>query len=169
MPWRALRTPPTMKLPAFLHRDPTRRAFRERLNGIPWSRYRTAYGSSLGVPHRLFRFRFSGRRRAAKAGHELWCGLCHQHAYVSSAALPALPFILEVLDRPEPVLVTEALDILRGFALCTEPGPATEDWHRNLRREVEAQLPRICTFAASEHPDVAEEANALLIQWEEQG
>ncbi len=69
---------------------------------------------------------------AMKATHALWCGLCHQHAYISSAALPAYPFILEVLDSANDDLAVEILDILLGFGLANG-GLRTSpyEWERN--------------------------------------
>jgi len=68
--------------------------------------------------------------------------LCHQHAYVSSASLPALPFLLRALDQVEDTLKVEVLDILVGFAECTAQG-AVSGWQQELRLALLAARPRV--------------------------
>lgn len=151
-------------------------ALRERLDAIDWSKYETAYGNAAG-PHafetakgkiverwgsiadQLERLASRDRSTAMDASHHLWCSLCHQHAYVSSAALPALPFLLEVLDEATDQLKVEILEILTGFAECSTPQGGEPDWHRELRSELSKAKPRfealtqgepnveICNFA----------------------
>lgn len=53
---------------------------------------------------------------ALAATHETSAGSCHQHAFPSSAALPTLPFLLEVLDQASATLIAQLVDILVGFA-----------------------------------------------------
>jgi hypothetical protein len=110
--------------------------FEERLKRVDWSKYETAYGSASGtnewgsVGEQLLNLASQDDEKAMKATHHLWCGLCHQHAFVSSAALPALPFILEVLDSANESLALEILDILLGFAACSVyPIPVPEDFN----------------------------------------
>lgn len=104
----------------------------ERLKAIDWSEYKTAYGPADkpdSVASQLSLLAGSDHKTAMGAAHDLWCGLCHQHAYVSSAALPALPFILEVLDQANDDLSAEILDILLGFAVCSvDPVPVPQDF-----------------------------------------
>lgn len=105
--------------------------FDERMKAVDWSQYETAYGSAErnSVATKLSRLASHDHEDAMTAAHELWCGLCHQYAYISSAALPALPFILEVLDYANDELTLEILDILRGFAVCSVyPIPVPKDF-----------------------------------------
>lgn len=74
-------------------------AFEERLRAVVWADYGTAYGPAIKVPDQPGRLAGPNEGAALAASHDLCCGLCHQHAYISSAAVPALPFILEVLGR----------------------------------------------------------------------
>jgi hypothetical protein len=99
-----------------------------------------------------------------RASHDLWCGLCNQHAYVSSAALPALPFILEILDRAEEALTVEILDILLGFATCTRPEGAqsTPLWVSELRDRVGVLLPRLRVLAEHPNDDIADFAQLII-------
>lgn len=94
-----------------------RPTFDERLNAIAWGDYHTAYGPAVGVPEQLRRLAGPDRKAALDATHELWCGLCHQHVQVGSAAVPALSFLLEVLDTADRDMTVELLDILLGFAI----------------------------------------------------
>lgn len=97
------------------------------------------------------------------AGHWLWCSLCHQHAYVSSAALPAAPFIIDVLGRKQAPIVVEALDILLGFIRCTEPSMADSPaWHFELRKVALSAMPTVRRLAGSADPAVADMAQQLL-------
>ena len=84
------------------------------IDEIDWSQYETAYGNAAqDIPHfqagktpsgpsSLWALFSGDRERAMAAASDLWAGLCHQHAYVSSAALPAYDFLiigLKELDR----------------------------------------------------------------------
>lgn len=132
---------------------------------IRWSTFQTAHGSARWVPLWLVVFRFGPRWWAARAGHRLWCSLCHQHAYVSSAALPAAPFIIDVLARPQPTVVEEALDILLGFLRCTDPTlVGSASWHSELRSLVLGVVPTVHRLAESGHSAVADMARSLLAE-----
>jgi len=89
---------------------------------------------------------------ALAASHELWARLCHQHVYVAPAAVPALPFLLEVLEHAAEDLAVELLDILLGFALCTNVWRCDDPpaWATELRDELQQALPRIERFVG--HP-----------------
>jgi hypothetical protein len=139
-----------------------------RLGSIPWADFGTAYGPAVQVPDQLRRLAGPDEKAALAASHDLWCGLCHQHAYVSSAALPALPFILEVLDRAGEQLTIEILDILLGFARCTNPGsePDPPAWAGALRALVAAERPRLGRLATHPNAEVADFARAVLQELE---
>jgi hypothetical protein len=150
-------------------------AFSERLKMIPWADFETAYGLAVSVPDQLRRLADADERTALAASHGLWCGLCHQHAYVSSAALPALPFILEILDRAGEQLTIEILDILMGFTVCTSPrapctGPGFDrshlGWVAQLRAGVAAERPRLEQLAAHSNAEIAHLARKVLNELE---
>jgi hypothetical protein len=145
--------------------------FEERLRAVAWSDYWTAYGPAIKVPDQLRRLVGPDPKESLAASSDLWGGLCHQHAYVSSAALPALPFILDVLDRAEGQLVVELLDILWGFAVCTRPGavstgpwsdPTATDWAAKLRAGVATARPRLAALATHPNEEVADFTRAVL-------
>jgi hypothetical protein len=91
--------------------------FTKRVRAIDWDSYHTAYGRADKVPVQLLKLASPDNEKAINATHDLWCGLCHQHVQMGTAALPAIPFILEVLDVASEELTVEILDILLGFAL----------------------------------------------------
>lgn len=143
--------------------------FAERLDEIDWSGFRTAYGNAAvgpvfqygrgnvtnwrSVPDQLLRLAGPDPKAALEASHQLWCGLCHQHAYVSSAALPALPFLLDVLDGANDGLSIEILDIVAGIAICAQHGHGDPkgDWVRSLRQCLAQERGRFQRLAS--HPN----------------
>lgn len=138
-----------------------------RISEIDWSQYETAYGNAAqDIPHfqcghipsvpSSLRALFSGDHEAAmKAASDLWAGLCHQHAYVSSAALPAYDFLMLALREADDELKVELLDILLGFAVCTGRFSSDALWPRQLRAKLEADLPVFAALTASENEDIA--------------
>ena len=82
---------------------------------------------------------------------ELWCGLCHQHAYVPSAAVPAFPFLIIALRNCDATLRTELLDIFAGFVECTDPEHpgATGEFQRELRSLLMTELPYFQTLVGA--------------------
>jgi len=95
--------------------------YTNRVIAIEWDKYETAYGRANNVPQQLIKLISTSHATAMDASHELWCGLCHQHAYISSAAEPAYLFLREVLIEANDELQIELLDIFAGFAECTSP------------------------------------------------
>ena len=148
-------------------------SLKQRLAEVPWADYETAYGTATDVPLQLERLIVGGKAAAMPASHDLWCALCHQHVFLSSAALPALPFLLEALDGAGSALRVEILDILLGFARCTsefEPaavaGSEDHQWIRELRARMEAERPRFERMAARGESDEAEFARDVLEELE---
>lgn len=137
-----------------------------RVRAVRWSDWETASGRADAVEEQLIALR-SELPKALAATHELWAGLCHQHAYLSSAALPALPFLLEVLDQAPETLTIELLDILVGFAELTAPGVASgpPSWAVELRVHLEAAhrtFDALALHPNSEISDLAGRAVAAL-------
>ncbi len=148
----------------------------KRLDAIAWGDFGTAYGPAVKVPDQLRRVAGPDRKAALDATHELWCGLCHQHVQVGSAAVPALPFLLYVLDAADRDLTVELLDILLGFAIGvnrqraldfqwslghTESRPE-EQWVADLRAALLVEMSRFRQLAASCNEEVAGFAGQIL-------
>lgn len=91
------------------------------IDAIRWEDYDTAYEAPKSVPLDLKLLLFGDQKQALKATHRLWYGLCHQHAYMSSAAEPALPFLILALRESGDLIKIELLDILLGFVRCQQP------------------------------------------------
>ena len=136
------------------------------LDSVDWSQYETAYGNAAqDIPHfqcgqtpsvsRSLGELFSGdRERAMRAASDLWAGLCHQHAYISSAALPACDFLMIALRELDDGLKVELLDIFLGFAVCTGRSAET-DWERQLRDKLTSHLPVFAGLVSSENEDIS--------------
>jgi hypothetical protein len=129
-----------------------------RANAIDWASFRTAYGPGRDVGRWLIDLLSEDWETAFQASHKLWCGLCHQHAYASPAAAPALPFLLEVAKKADERLLVELLDILAGFAVCSRPPgharPAGREWVGQLRADLVAQLDWFRSLRPSPNEDV---------------
>ena len=138
----------------------------KRIDEIDWSQYETAYGNAAqdiphfqagktpSVPNSLWALFSGDRERAMRAASDLWAGLCHQHAYVSSAALPACDVLMLDLQELDDELKVELLDIFLGFAVCTGRSAET-DWERQLREKLEADLPVFAGLVSSENEDIS--------------
>jgi hypothetical protein len=135
----------------------------DAIRAIDWSQYETAYGSASGVAEDLIAL-FDAPPRSTEAASRLWAGLCHQHAYVSSAALPALKFILRALQQADEQLQIELLDILLGFANCTwPPGKAKAPaWKHELYEKLSSSAAEIRPFTRSRNEEVRGFAGDIL-------
>ena len=136
------------------------------IDEIDWSQYETAYGNAAqdiphfqvgktpSVPSSLWALFSKDQEKAMQASSDLWAGLCHQHAYVSSAALPAYDVLMLGLQELDSQLKVELLDIFLGFAVCTGRSAET-DWERQLREKLEADLPVFAGLVSSENEDIS--------------
>ncbi|MCI8304092.1 MAG: hypothetical protein HFF52_05630 [Lawsonibacter sp.] len=136
------------------------------IDEIDWSQYETAYGNAAqdiphfqvekipSVPSSLWALFSGDRERAMRAAGDLWAGLCHQHAYVSSAALPACDFLILALQEADDKLKVELLDIFLGFAACTGRSAET-DWEKQLRDKLTSHLPVFAGLVSSGNEDIA--------------
>lgn len=144
------------------------------IDEIDWSQYETAYGNAAqdiphfqcgqtpSVPHSLWDLFSGNRERAMQATGGLWAGLCHQHAFVSSAALPAYDFLMLALREMDDELKVELLDIFQGFAVCTERFSSDALWPRQLREKLKADLPVFTALSGSENEDIAYFAGSIV-------
>ena len=150
-------------------------AFAQRIGAVDWTAFHTAYGRADGVPNQLLQLASPDKAMALKASDELSSGLCHQHVQVGSAALPAFPFILEVMEAADDALEYEILDIILGLAkgvnrkrhvdfrksIGREPLPDPE-WVIALRGLLVNAADRFKALGAHSNADVAESAHSIL-------
>lgn len=135
--------------------------YEARVRAVDWDEYETAYGSGGPVANDLIALSRPDRKAALDATHHLWCSLCHQHAYVSSAAWPALPFLMEILDHSDDALTIELLDILLGFAVCTEQDEGIE-WKKKIRTRLAMELPRFETLMTHQDETISSFAESII-------
>lgn len=152
-----------------------------KISAIDWSQYETAYGNAArDIPHfqcghtpsvpSSLRALFSGDHDAAmKATSDLWAGLCHQHAYVSSAALPACDFLMLALQEADDGLKVELLDIFLGFAVCTARFSSEAAWPRQLREKLKSDLPIFTNLIPSENEDIAYFSERIVEELDKKG
>ena len=139
--------------------------FAERVCAIDWTAYETAYGRADSVPQQIISLASNDHGIVMDATHKLWCGLCHQHAYLSSAALVAYPFLLEVLDSADERLSIELLDIFTGFAFRSTlgpDGPSPNEWERELRRRMIEELPRFIALSRHDNEEIADFSGSIV-------
>jgi len=92
---------------------------KKEINKINWLQYETAY-SATGEKIAIYLKELfcEDKERILEATHMLWCSLCHQHAYISSAALPSYEFLKYALLNFDDYIKIEILDIFAGYAVC---------------------------------------------------
>lgn len=111
---------------------------KKQIAAVDWSKYETAYGKANDVPDLLMQLISPDDATSLKASHKLWCGLCHQSAYLSSAAEPAYPLLRTVLVAAQGDLLDELLDIFSGFTECSSP--YRPDGSGSLQKRIRSML-----------------------------
>jgi hypothetical protein len=149
--------------------------WRRRLTAVDWSPFHTIYGVATEVPEQIERLHSPDEKTALEAAGDLKSGLCHQHVQIASAALPAFPFIVEMLPSSSEKVAAAILDILVGFAITTDrarmhqfasavgkrrlPPPA---WVTELRAALQRELPRIAPYVTHENPAISKYAKMFV-------
>lgn len=125
------------------------------INKVKWANFETAYGNAKStVPFYLNNLFCIDKEIAMYATHQLWCSLCHQHAFISTAALPAYAILKLGLEKLDDDLKTEILDIFQGFSECTRGDyfasikRTPQKWELELRQKL---LDDIDLFNALSH------------------
>jgi hypothetical protein len=149
--------------------------FEQQLKAIAWEDYHTAYGPAVTVPDQLRRLAGPDRDAALKAIRDLDGSICHQHVQLWDAAVPALPFLLEVLDGADSDLTVGLLKIMLGYATGVNQerivaswrklgraAPPELPWVAALRAALLAELPRFRQLAASSDKEVARRARWVV-------
>jgi len=145
------------------------------LHAVAWPTFHTIYGAADKVPEQIERLNSPDEKIALAAAGDLRAGLCHQQVQIASAALPAFPFIMEMLPSSRESVTVEILEILVGFAITTDPvrmqkfasavgkrRMPSPGWVAELRRALQMELPRIAVFVTHENPTVAEFAKMFV-------
>jgi hypothetical protein len=113
-----------------------------KIEEVNWIDFGTAYGNAGNtIPYYLKNLYCADTKIAMDATHQLWCSLCHQHAYISDAALPAYDILKEGLLVLDDDLKCEILDIIKGFAFCTSQEYYTSPnelvaWEKELQQKL---------------------------------
>ena len=111
-----------------------------KIDEINWMDFGTAYGNAgKTIPNYLKNLFCNDLEIANGATHQLWCSLCHQHAYISDASLPAYDILKIGLLSLADELKIEILDIFLGFAFCTSKSYSTSElrnWEQQLRQKL---------------------------------
>ena len=145
------------------------------INSIDWSLYQSAYGNAgedidsyMGadiIPKVAISLKdlFScDKKIALKATHDLWCCLCHQHSYVSSAALPSYNILMIALDILDDDMKIELLDIFLGFVRCTSHSDLLGNgWRKELRNKLINNKPVFERLTDSSCLDISEFATEI--------
>lgn len=134
---------------------------------VNWAEYQTAYGRAEEVGSQLLALNSAEHDTAMRASHDLWCGLCHQYAYVTSAALPSYPFLVEILNNASEELQIEILDILLGFAVCSKSdnsvaGTEELNWRNALQSTLMSDIKIYEELARSQNEQVRDFAERIV-------
>lgn len=112
------------------------------IDKINWQGFGTAYGNTAKtIPYYLKNLFCSDLEVAKGASHQLWCSLCHQHAFISSAALPSYDILKTGLLVLNDDMKSEILDIFVGFAFCMSQEYITmpnelNNWEKELQQKL---------------------------------
>jgi hypothetical protein len=170
----------------------------QRLGEVDWSNYFTVQGVAASVPEYLKRLNSENEHEHGRAKHDLWyaffhehvksgsanlmphaplsvwCCICHEHVPTVSAALPALPFLVDMMESGSDVIKDSVLDIILGLTIATDPAwtekvakalgltdPFRPSWIKELRSALIAELPRIEPLRRHPDPDISDFAQRI--------
>jgi hypothetical protein len=143
------------------------KSLRDEIRQIDWEKYETAYGNAeKTIPKYLINLFSSNSKKSMQASHDLWCSLCHQHAYLSSAALPAYKFLRKKLAEGPEELQVEVLDIFFGYAVLSHQyineDRKDEEFIRQIYQHLLTDKELFQTFTSSSNEDIQIFANYIL-------
>ncbi len=159
-----------------MQKMPAETDWQVRLRAVDWPLFHTIYGVATKVPKQIERLRSPDEGVALSGAADLRAGLCHPRVQIASAALPALPFILEALSSASDKVAVEILEVLVSFAITTDPARMRQfasavgkrrmpqpEWVGELRKALRTALPRIGEYAAHENSTISELA-AMFVE-----
>lgn len=141
----------------------------EKIDSVNWADFETAYGNAEHtIPFYLKNLFCSDTKIAMNATHQLWCSLCHQHAYISTAALPSFDILKIGLLELDDNLKIELLDIFQGFSICTsdkyfvmiERKP--QNWEQELKQKLILDIDLFNKLAKHINEDIAVFASSIV-------
>lgn len=144
----------------------------EKILAIDWRNFDTAYGNAAkdipyyvptgddrgyvpNVAQSLLNLFLDDKRTALQASHDLWCSLCHQHSFLSSAALPAYDILFYGLQNLDDELKVEILDIIMGFSICVSKDLPKNSWQGQLRAKLEKDRTYFQMLLSNANEDIA--------------
>lgn len=143
-------------------REVLRARWVDELRGVRWDSYETCFGTPAELPRHLRALLDDDPEIARTANNALWSALCFGDEPVASAALPALPFLLQALDLDDRARTIEVLDILLALARGTsEDGPL---WARRVREALREQRPLLTSATAHPYAEVQHFAELVLAE-----
>ena len=150
-------------------RMPRESDWQARLNAIDWPRFHTIYGAATKTPETIASLHSPDDETAVSAARELHAELCHKQVQIASAALPAFPFLVEVLPSASQRVKIEILDTLVDFAITSDRNrmarfasalgkrrTGSPGWVDELRSELARALPQIAAYVTDEDPSISE-------------
>ena len=159
-----------------LQKMPAETDWQVRLHAVDWPMFHTIYGVATKVPEQIERLHSADEGVALSGAADLRAGLCHPRVQIASAALPALPFILEALSAASDKVAAEILEMLVSFAITTDPvrmrqfasavgkrRMAQPAWVGELRKALRTAMPRIGEYATHESATISELA-AMFVE-----
>lgn len=142
------------------------------MHSLDWHYFKTAYGNAKDdVPNQLQALFGDDKVGALHAVHQLQNGLCHQGLDVSSASVPAYPYLMYALMSFDDEIKTKLLGLFLDFVrcVCTNDKPQKVH-HLHLRANL---LQDRVKFEQLRHHDnadihtVAYEICAMLAKYDE--
>lgn len=138
------------------------------IDKIEWADFETAYGNAKDtIPFYLKNLFCIDKQIAMDATHQLWCSLCHQHAFISPASLPAYDILKTGLLTLDDQLKIEILDIFQGFSHCTceayfaSTKQPPEKWEVELRQKLMLDITIFGELTADKNEEISQLAGTI--------
>ena len=131
---------------------------------IDWQSLNTAYGNANKISGYLKDLVLEDENIQLEVCHKLWCALCHQHAYVSSASEVAFPILISIFSKVSELVQIEMMDIFLGFTICTAPPhpDAMGDFQKRLRLLIIEQTEWFNTLSQHSNEEIASFSEGVL-------
>jgi len=128
-----------------------------KIREVEWESYEISSGNAKGMPTMLKNLASRKLPRAMKASHQVWTALCGG-GRVHSATLPALPFLVEIMEISDPAVQDGIVDILTSVKQVE----AEDEWQTKLKQTLEDVKPALGRYRKSSDEIVAAKVSDLL-------